>query len=332
MTWSGSSSTPWCCGPTCRGTRSSLSCWAGSGSSGWRRWITRTCRSSGWSRTLAPDRSLARHPLFQVTLTVQNNAPAAGGLPGLRAAAVPAGTGAARFDLDIAVAGTRDAEGRPGDLRGMSTVAADLFDAADGAGDRGPVRPGAGGGGRRPRGPAAAGGGAGCGGAGAGRWQAGTTPRRRCRRGAVRSCSRRRRRGLRMRSRWSCGDGCVTYAELDARANRLARVLAARGAGPETVVAVAAGALGCAGGGAAGGAEGGGGVPAGGPGRTRPSGSPSCWPTPAPVCVVTGRAVGGGPAGAGGAGGAGWTTCRPARGRGGRPGRGRAPARRIRRT
>ena len=42
---------------------------------------------------LAPDRSLARHPLVQVMVTVQNNAPAAVGLPGLRVARCRPGPG-----------------------------------------------------------------------------------------------------------------------------------------------------------------------------------------------------------------------------------------------
>ena len=79
---------------------------------------------------LAPDRSLARYPLFQVMLTVQNNAPvsAAGGLPGVRASAIAAGTGVARFDLDLSLAEARGGQGEPGGLRGQLKAAADLFD------------------------------------------------------------------------------------------------------------------------------------------------------------------------------------------------------------
>jgi non-ribosomal peptide synthetase component F len=77
---------------------------------------------------LAPARSLARHPLFQVMLAVQNNAPGVLDLPGLRAALVPAGEQAAKFDLEISVAEIF-AQGRPAGMTGAVTVAADLFGA-----------------------------------------------------------------------------------------------------------------------------------------------------------------------------------------------------------
>ncbi len=49
-TWSGSSSTPWSCAPTCRATRASRSSWTGYGRPCWPRRHTRTSRSSTWSR------------------------------------------------------------------------------------------------------------------------------------------------------------------------------------------------------------------------------------------------------------------------------------------
>ena len=87
---------------------------------------------------LAPERSLARHPLFQVMLTIQNlaqgntvpTAPAALRLHGLHARRLPAGTDAARFDLDLTLAETRDGQGLPTGLRGMLLAAVDLFDQA----------------------------------------------------------------------------------------------------------------------------------------------------------------------------------------------------------
>ena len=49
-------------------------------------------------------------------------------------------------------------------------------------------------------------------------------------------CSRRRRRARRRPSRWCAGRSALTYAALNARANRLAHISAsARGVGPETL-------------------------------------------------------------------------------------------------
>ncbi|WP_345581464.1 condensation domain-containing protein, partial [Nonomuraea rosea] len=81
---------------------------------------------------LAPTRSMARHPLFQVMFKVQNHAEAVLELPGTRvggpsaavSADVAAGTSAAKFDLDFTVVEVPGSGG----LRGSLVAAADLFD------------------------------------------------------------------------------------------------------------------------------------------------------------------------------------------------------------
>ncbi|WP_181799209.1 amino acid adenylation domain-containing protein [Kitasatospora acidiphila] len=84
---------------------------------------------------LAPTRSLARHPLFQVSLTLQNTAAASGTgrsgleLPGLQVGQQAAGTGLAKFDLDMELGEVFDELGKPAGLRGTLIAAADLFDA-----------------------------------------------------------------------------------------------------------------------------------------------------------------------------------------------------------
>ena len=189
---------------------------------------------------LAPERSLARHPLFQVMLTVQNNAPVALDLPGLRASSgLPADVAApARFDVEVIVAEAFDEHGHPGGLRGSVTVAADLFD----PGMAGSIAE------RLVRVLAAV----------------AADPQAGVRRVEVLEAAERRQilagwndtavavAGVTVPELFGMqvarapdavavadGDGVLSYGELDAAAGRMAGYLAGLGAGPETVVAVA---------------------------------------------------------------------------------------------
>ena len=76
-----------------------------------------------------PARSLARHPLFQVMLVLQNNADAALALPGVEATVEHVGIGAAKFDLTVNLHETHDAAGAPAGIGGAVVFAEDLFDA-----------------------------------------------------------------------------------------------------------------------------------------------------------------------------------------------------------
>ncbi|MEU5583443.1 non-ribosomal peptide synthetase, partial [Streptomyces huasconensis] len=79
---------------------------------------------------LNPSRSLARHPLFQVALTVQSGAGAELTLPDLTVEAVANETLWARFDLSLALGERRDAQGAPAGLDGVAEYSAELFDAS----------------------------------------------------------------------------------------------------------------------------------------------------------------------------------------------------------
>ncbi|MGH3126130.1 MAG: condensation domain-containing protein, partial [Streptosporangiaceae bacterium] len=83
---------------------------------------------------LAPERSLGRHPLFQVMLAVHSAVPPVPDLPGLRVSVLPPPVAAAKFDLDISLAETFGAGGGPAGLRGTLTAAADRFDPPTAAG------------------------------------------------------------------------------------------------------------------------------------------------------------------------------------------------------
>ncbi|HET6287572.1 MAG TPA: amino acid adenylation domain-containing protein [Amycolatopsis sp.] len=78
---------------------------------------------------VAPARTLNRHPLFQVMFTLQNTAPVRLELPGLEVSvAEHAEVAAAKFDLSLSLAERRDDAGHPAGLSGTIEYSADLFD------------------------------------------------------------------------------------------------------------------------------------------------------------------------------------------------------------
>ncbi|MEW1871965.1 amino acid adenylation domain-containing protein [Streptomyces caelestis] len=78
---------------------------------------------------LNPPRTPGRHPLFQVMLALQNNAPAVLELDALRAELRPTATGTAKFDLFVDVLERRTPEGAPDGLTLHVEYATDLYDA-----------------------------------------------------------------------------------------------------------------------------------------------------------------------------------------------------------
>jgi non-ribosomal peptide synthetase component F len=79
---------------------------------------------------LNPARSLAHHPLFQVMLAVQNTPEAGFELPGLDVSAVPVPLGTAKFDLSFGLSERRGPDGSPAGMDGFVEYATDLFDPA----------------------------------------------------------------------------------------------------------------------------------------------------------------------------------------------------------
>ncbi|MGC1282149.1 MAG: amino acid adenylation domain-containing protein, partial [Streptosporangiaceae bacterium] len=79
---------------------------------------------------LAPARSIARHPLFQVELSMQNTAPVELDLADLQVSILRVGEPTVRFDVNVTIAESFEADGSPAGLHCTVTGSADLFDGA----------------------------------------------------------------------------------------------------------------------------------------------------------------------------------------------------------
>lgn len=187
---------------------------------------------------LQPERSLSRNPLFQVMLQVQHGEPATPAFAGLEGERAPVTWDVAKFDLSLELADERDAEGAPAGMTGYLEYAEELFDrtTAEQLVTRlrrlleqvlaAPERPISAvdvlSDGERRRFLAA-------------RPAPALAPRPVFLPDAFREQAARTPDATAL----VFEDTAMTYAELDARATRLARHLVSRGAGPDRVVAVA---------------------------------------------------------------------------------------------
>ncbi|MBV8853817.1 MAG: AMP-binding protein, partial [Sinobacteraceae bacterium] len=79
---------------------------------------------------LNPSRSLSRHPLFQVMLTLQNQGELDAAFSGLQASVEAVASASAKFDLSVSVAERRGGDGTPGGIVGVLEYASDLFERA----------------------------------------------------------------------------------------------------------------------------------------------------------------------------------------------------------
>ncbi|MFI5801202.1 amino acid adenylation domain-containing protein, partial [Streptomyces sp. NPDC051677] len=79
---------------------------------------------------VSPHRSMAHHPLFQVMVLFDNNTEASLALPGLRVSAGDSTTTVSQFDLSFALFERHDGDGMPAGISGEIAYASDLFDEA----------------------------------------------------------------------------------------------------------------------------------------------------------------------------------------------------------
>ncbi|MGW2378204.1 amino acid adenylation domain-containing protein, partial [Kitasatospora sp. NPDC001683] len=77
---------------------------------------------------LNPSRAANRHPLFQVMLVLQSTPASELDLPGLEVRKEQIHPGGAKFDLSLSLTETRDGDGAPGGLEGYVEYSTDLFD------------------------------------------------------------------------------------------------------------------------------------------------------------------------------------------------------------